>query len=191
MNTRYPLPRRGAAAPAVAKTGTPTRRARRAAAALLAGVLVAPLVGCGYTAGGPYRRDVRTVYVDMFESKEFRRDIEFHLTEAVKKRIATDTPYRLAPREKADTILRGEVLEERVAAFAPDFRSRLARDKQVTLAVRIEWKDVRTGQLIDRPALLQSVDYLTPTGETEKLAQERAIDRLAGRIVAQMYDENW
>ena len=80
------------------------------------------LAGCGYRAGGPYRSDVRTVYVDTAGSKEFRRDLEFTLTEALKKRIATDTPYRVAAREKADTILTTEVLEERQSAFAPDFR---------------------------------------------------------------------
>jgi hypothetical protein len=159
---------------------------------VIAGLLFVGLTaGCGYRAGGPYRSDIRTVYVDMAGSKEFRRDLEFTLTEAIKKRIGTDTPYRLAGREKADTILVTEVLEERQAAFAPDFRSRQPREKQLTLAVRVQWKDVRTGRiLVDHPALLQAVDYLAPTGETERLAQERAIDRLAGRIVAMMY-EDW
>jgi hypothetical protein len=126
----------------------------------------------------------------MFASREFRRDLEFMLTEAVKKRIATDTPYRLAPREKADTILKGEVLEERQAAFAPDRQSRLPRDKQLTMIVRLQWKDLHSGRmLVDQPLELQAVDYLPPTGETEKLAQQRAIDRMAAKIVARMYDE--
>jgi hypothetical protein len=148
------------------------------------------LAGCGYSADTLFRTDVKTVYVEMFETREFRRDLEFMLTEAVKKRIATDTPYRVAPKEKADTILKGEVLEERQAAFAPGFRSRQPRDKQMTLVVRMEWKDVRTGRLlVDRPLLLQAVDYLPPAGETEKFAQQKGIDRLAARIVAHMYNE--
>ena len=148
------------------------------------------LTGCGYSSGELFRTDVETVHVEIFESREFRRDLEFILTEAVKKRIATDTPYRLAPKEKADTILRGEVLEERQAAFAPDFRSRQPRDKQMTMVVRVQWKDVGTGRLlVDRPLLLQAVDYLPPAGETEKHAEQKAIDRLAARIVAQMYNE--
>lgn len=148
------------------------------------------LSGCGYRSDELFRTDLKTVHVQMFESREFRRDLEFMLTEAVKKRIATDTPYRVAPKQKADTILRGEVLEERQAAFAPDFRSRQPRDKQMTLVVRVLWKDVRTGRLLlERDVLLQAVDYLPPAGETEKLAQQKGIDRLAARIVAQMYNE--
>lgn len=154
-------------------------------------VALAGLTGCGYKVGGPFRSDVKTVYVDMFSSKEFRRGLEFQLTEAVKKRIASDTPYRVASRENADTILVAEVLEERQAAFAPDFRSRQPREKQLTLAVRVRWKDLRSGRLlVDQAVVLQAADYLTPTGETERLAQERVIDRMATRIVAKLY-EDW
>ena len=148
------------------------------------------LTGCGYRSDTLFRTDVETVYVEMFDTREFRRDLEFMLTEAVKKRIGTDTPYRLASRQKADTILKGEVLEQRQAAFAPSFRSRQPRDKQMTLVVRMEWKDVRTGRVLaDRPLLLQAVDYLPPAGETDRMAQQKGIDRLAARIVAQMYNE--
>lgn len=159
---------------------------------LATGCLVAlcGLTGCGYSSDNLFRTHVKTVYVQMFDTREFRRDLEFMLTEAVKKRIATDTPYRVAPKETADTILKGEVLEERQAAFAPSFRSRQPRDKQMTLVVRMEWEDVRTGRmLVDRPLLLQAGDYLPPAGETEKLAQQKGVDRLAARIVAQMYNE--
>jgi hypothetical protein len=153
---------------------------------LLGGVTA--LVGCGYKAGGPFRSDVCTVYVDMFGSKDFRRNIEFALTEAIKKRIGADTPYRLAAREKADTILTGELLEERQSSFAPDWQSWQPREKALTLAVRLQWKDLRNGRvLVDQPVLLQTVDYLTQTGETEQFAQERAADALARQIVAKMY----
>lgn len=145
--------------------------------------------GCGYGAHEHFRTDIESIHVEMFASKEFRRDLEFMLTEAVKKRIAIDTPYRLVSKDKADTILKGEILEERQAAFAPDFRSRLPRDKQLTLAVQVEWKDLRSGEiLLDRP-VLQSVDYLPPAGESEKFAQQRVIDKLAMRIIAGMYDD--
>lgn len=150
------------------------------------------LTGCGYKMGGPYRSETSTVYVEIFGSKEFRRDLEFQLTEAVKKRVSLDSPYRLAPREKADTILKGEILEQNVAAYAPDRLSRLPREKTITLAVRVEWKNLRSGKvLVDKPVTLQSADYLPAAGEPENYAQEKAIDRLAARIVQQMYDDKW
>ncbi len=153
---------------------------------------LAVFTGCGYRTDDLFRSEADTVYIEMFANKDFRRDIEFKLTEALKKRIATDTPYQIASKEKADTILSGEVLEVRQAAFAPDFLSRLPREKQLSLAVRVKWQDLRSGRvLVDQPVLLQAADYLPPTGETEAFAQERAIDGLARRIVAKMYKDDW
>ncbi len=147
--------------------------------------------GCGYRAGGPYRTDVHSVYVDMVGSREFRRNIEFDLTEALKKRLgAQGTPYKLAPREKADSILQVEILEERQTELAPDFRTRQPREKTLTFAVRVQWKDLRTGRMLaEQPILLESADYLPPIGESERFAQQKTIDRLAARILALMYED--
>jgi hypothetical protein len=167
------------------------RRRRPLTGVLIAIPLLMPLAGCGYKAGGPYRADIKTVYVEMFGSREFRRDLEFQLTEAVKKRIGSDTPYRLAAREKADTILSGELIEERQSAWAPDYLSRQPREKQLSLAMKLQWRDVRTGRmLVDVPVQLSTVDYLPPARESEKFAQERAVDGMARQIVAKMY-EDW
>lgn len=160
----------------------------RAAGLCLLGLLAA--TGCGYRSDQLFRSGIDTVAVEVFESKEFRRDLEFMLTEAVKKRIGTDTPYRLAPREQADTVLKGEILEERQASFAPDYTTRQPRDMQLNLVVRVTWKDLRSGQiLLDQPILLSSVDYLAGAGETEGLGQRRAIDRLARNIISRMYSD--
>src|SRR5262245_11670820 len=80
-------------------------------------LMLAAVSGCGYSSGGLYRENICTVYVEMFQSKEFRRGIEFQLTEALRKQIDRGTPYRNAPREKADTVLSGEILEWREATM--------------------------------------------------------------------------
>lgn len=162
----------------------------RAFRAVWPGCVFLFVTGCGYSSEALFRPDIKTVHVEIFESKEFRRDLEFLLTERVKKRIATDTPYRIASKEKADTILKGELLEERQGAFAPDFGTRRPRDYQMNMVMRVQWKDLRTGaMLFDTPFLLSSVDYLPPAGETEEWAQRKALDRLAQKIVARMYSD--
>lgn len=155
-------------------------------------VLIPALYGCGYSHEGVYRRNIQTVHVEVFGSREFRRDVEFALTENVQKRIAAETPYRIAPRNRADTILSGEVTEVRVAAWAPDPLSRLPREKQMTLNVRVRWKDQRNGEVyLDRPVELQSVDYLPPGGESEAFALQKVTDRMALKIVQEMRDSSW
>jgi hypothetical protein len=148
------------------------------------------LTGCGYQAGGLQRDGIQTVHVEMFGSRVFRRDIEFTLTEAIKKRIAMDTPYRLAPKNRADSVLRGEVLEVRQSAYAPDPVSRIPRETQLTLAVRVQWQNLHTGELeVDQPVQLQAVDYSRQLGESEAFALDQATDRLARKITELMYAE--
>ena len=69
--------------------------------------------GCSYSTGRPFPATVKTVYVEMFGSREFRRSLEFQLTEALQKRILMDTDYTLADKTRADTMLSGEVLDVR------------------------------------------------------------------------------
>ena len=84
-------------------------------------LMVVPFIGtggCGYTTARPFRTDIQTIHVDMFHSKEFRRELEFRLTEALVKRLEMDTPYRIAPRRTADMLLTGEILAVENRAFA-------------------------------------------------------------------------
>ena len=152
---------------------------------LLAGLCL--LTGCGYSSSGLYREGIRTVYVEMFQSKEFRRGIEFELTEALRKQIDRSTPYRNAPKEKADTIITGEVLEWREATLGKDFLTALPRETAGTLAIKYRWQDMRTGKiLVDQPRLLTTVEYVRPVGETVYNGRDDAVDRLARRVVSSM-----
>lgn len=153
-------------------------------ALLIAGALSG---GCGYKGGygegSMYPTNIRSVYVDMFQSKEFRRGIEFQLTEALRKEIDRGTPYVNAPRAKADTILTGEVLEWREATLGRDFVTNLPRESSGTLVIRYRWQDMRTGKLlVDMPRLETTIEYVKPTGETTYMARDDAAVKMARRV---------
>src|SRR5207249_271288 len=132
--------------------------------------------GCGYQTCGLYRENIRTVYIDMFQSKEFRRGIEFQLTEALRKQIDRSTPYRNAPRVRADTILSGEVLEWQEGTLGRDPYTDLPRETAGTLVIRFRWQDMRTGKLlVDQPRFVTTVEYVRPVGETIFHAREEAV----------------
>lgn len=158
---------------------------------LMVGVAVACSLctGCGYHSGQPFEQSVQTVHVESFSSKTFRRRLEIRLTEAVRKRINMETPYRLvADAQRADTLLSGEILEVRQSTLGRDFASNLPRETQYTLVVRFEWKDLRSGEVLaGRQQFIQTVDYIRPVGETEFIASQEALDDVAERIVEQMY----
>lgn len=145
------------------------------------------VTGCGYSSDRLYRKNIRTVHVEMFQSKEFRRGIEFQLTEAVRKQIDRATPYKNAPKERADTVLSGEVLEWREATLGHQPLTGQPRQTAGTLAIRYRWQDMRTGKLIvDQPRVVTTMDYVPPIGETAYNARDDAVDRLARKIVAGM-----
>ena len=170
------------------RTAAPQRLRTTAWAIALSVALTA--VGCAYSTARPYPSNVQTVCVEMFGSKEFRRSLEFQLTEAVQKRILTDTTYRLAGKAQADTLLTGEVVEVRQAALGTDPRTGLPRETAATVVVNVQWKDLRSGKvLLDRPAMVQTVDYIRPVGETFFQASNEALDDLAERIVEEMQTE--
>jgi len=172
--------------PAVA--GRAAGRSRWVTAARLAlAVMATGLVGCGYSNESLHRDSVRTVYVDMFQSRSFRRGIEFQLTEAIRKEIAQSTPYKNAERGKADTILEGEILDWDEAAIGKSFVTNRAREIAGTLLVRYRWQDLRTGKLlVDRPTAITTVQYVRPLGEQDFDGYQLAVDQMARQIVESM-----
>lgn len=156
--------------------------------------------GCGYTTDrnaqfktvNANKDPIRTVCLDIMGSREFRRDLELQLTEALAKRIEAESPFKLAKKQFADTILTGEVKEVRQGTLGRDFREVRPRETAATLIVSFQWKDLRTGEvLVDHPRFVQTVDYIRPVGEDFYHAMQRACDRMAERIVEELESDNW
>jgi hypothetical protein len=147
--------------------------------------------GCSYSTDRPFRSNVRSICVKPFGSKEFRRRIEIDLTEALKKRIQQDTPYKLKDEKVADTLLTGEILEVREGTLGRDFQCNRPRETSLTLAIKFQWKDLRTGQiLVQRDRWLQTVTFSQPVGENEWTGLQRAVDRISETLVEQL-EEEW
>jgi len=150
-------------------------------------VLSGLLAGCGYSSDSLYRESVGSVYVDMAESREFRRGIEFKLTEALRKEIDRITPYTNSRREKADTILKAEVLEWRQSTLGEDIWTDQPRQTAATLAIRYRWQDMRTGKILaENPRFVTTVEYVRPAGENVHNAYDDAVTRLARKVVQSM-----
>lgn len=143
--------------------------------------------GCSYSTKRPFRTDIQTVHVEMFQSKEFRRELEFRLTEAIIKRLEMDTPYRVAERTTADAVLTGEIVTVKNRTLGDDFDTDLPREIGSSVVVRFALKDLRTGEiLVERPRFIFQTSYIPPVGETFTQGMTRAMDGLAELIVESM-----
>ena len=156
---------------------------------LVVAALLAP--GCGYVTTRPFPTDIHSVHVEMFHSREFRRELEFRLTEAINKRIEMDTPYHLSSRADADVVVTGEILAIENRGFGDDFDTDLPREIGSTVVVRFRVQDMRSGKiLVDRPRFVYQSSYVPSVGETFAVGMTRGLEGLAEQIVESM-ESGW
>ena len=147
--------------------------------------------GCGYSTKRPFRTDIQTIHVEMAHSREFRRELEMRLTEALVKRISMDTPYRLASAGRADAMLTAEIIKVDNRSFGNDFDTDLPREIGTTMVARYRLKDVRTGEILaERERTVHHAGYIPFVGETFSDAVTRLVDGLAEQIVESM-ETDW
>lgn len=150
--------------------------------------------GCaGYRVGNQalFRTDIRTVYVPVFRSDSFRRNLGEWLTEAVIREIEMRSTYKVVHTPTADSVLYGTIVSDHKQVFAED-QFGVPRDIQFDLSVDIRWLD-RTGNAVLRSAVIPidlsvaGAAHLIPEGgQSLTTAQQRVIRSVARQIVDQM-----
>ena len=158
--------------------------------------LVLALSGCGYNKGSDsagyqwgslYRQDVRTVAVPIFTTRSFDRGVEFNLSQAVVKQIEATTPYKVVPRERADTILEGQVVDVQVGTLSTDTDSAIPQEQMLGLTIDFTWKDLRSGRvLVERRGFEHTATYYPTLGEGRAVGRQHAVERLALAIVQEL-----
>lgn len=164
--------------------------------AALAAILVS-LAGCaGYQLGPDaiYRSGVQTVFVPVFESDSFQPNLGERLTEAVIKEIEGQTPYKVVSAPNADSVLTGRILRDQKRTLSETVNDD-PRQVEVGLLAQVQWVD-RRGDALSGPftcplppvlvAINQTETLVPEAGQSKEVAQQRAIQRLAKQIVAQM-----
>jgi hypothetical protein len=182
-----------------AKSGTALFSPRRLAAATAA-LLLASLAGClglgNYQFGARtlFPEDVATVYVPVFDSSSFRRELGEELTEAVIKEIGRRTPYTVVASPLADTILTGKLTIETKHLLFESLTGD-PREMEVNLTVKVSWVYQRGGSVREIPAVpvppeavaISAASSVVPeVGQSIATSHQRAIQRLAEQIVSLM-----
>jgi hypothetical protein len=163
--------------------------------ASLAILLVLLLAGCGVHSGddgglhwgSTYRQDIHSVAVPIFTTKDFHRGVEFELTNSLVRKIEEFTPYKVEPRERADTILEGEIVSITTTTLQFDPYTATPQEEQYSIIVNFTWKDLHTGKiLMTRQGFQQTTSYFPTLGEGQFVGSENSVDRLALGIVHEM-----
>ena len=141
----------------------------------------------GYHWKSLYREDVRTVAVPVFANKSYRRGVEFALSKAIVNQLEAQSPYKVVPRDRADTILEGEITDIVLRTYSQDPRTAIPQEQLYLVRINFTWKDLRTGKvLVERRRFEQSSTYYPTLGEGQFVGSQENVERLALAIVQEM-----
>jgi hypothetical protein len=131
------------------------------------------------------------VYVPVFESASFRRNLGERLTEAVAKEIENRTPYKVTGDPNADSVLRGRLVAESKRVVVAG-RTGDPTELQTTFNVDVSWVDQRGNPLrqfepVPVPREVVSIagtsNLVPEVGQSVATAQQQSIERVAKQIV--------
>lgn len=169
----------------------------RARTGLVALALLVALPGCaGYQVGNRslYPNDIQTVYVPVFESDSYRRNLGERLTEAVIKEIELKTPFQVVNTPNADSVLAGRITRDAKRVVVEN-RQGDPRVTQADLRVEVQWIDRQSNAMMrqgvvplgpESALVLGATEVVPEVGQSLAVAQQQAIQRLAEQIVAMM-----
>jgi hypothetical protein len=149
--------------------------------------------GIGYSIRPPYNHDIKSVYVPVFKSVTFRRDLNFMLTDLVIKEIERRTPYKVIQNEsEADSMLEGTVNFTEKNVVVENIYN-LPRQLTATMIVYATWTNQHRDKKDPPPvpaAISETFNFYPEIGETSEAAFYRCCEKLAVQIV-NMMEEPW
>jgi hypothetical protein len=169
------------------------RRADWAIYLLAVIVSAAAACGCGYTIRAPFDKSVKTVFVPVFKTQSFRRDVNLNLTEMIQKEIMNRTPYKVVGSpEGADTVLEGTInfVDKNIVVENP---FNLPRELNMSIAASVKWvhNPPTEAEKAKAPTVVsETVNFVPEVGETALTASYRVNQRLAAQIV-DMMEKPW
>ena len=154
------------------------------------------LCGCtimqGYSNESMFPKDVKSVYVEMFDNQTFRRGVEYELSDALAKRIEAQTPYKIVSNsDRTDTVISGQITTIREQTLSVERDTGRVLEKQVELRAVVNWENLKTGKImIDNKSVSATATYSEYQTQEFKYASTLAANNLARKIV-ELMENQW
>jgi hypothetical protein len=147
--------------------------------------------GSGYNNGWLYPEEVSSVYVEMFDSRSFRRNHEFDLTDAICKRIEAQTPYKIvSDRNSADSVLSGQISSIGRNIITYERNTGKTFEEAARVIVQVSWLNLKNNEmLLDNERVTAVASYSKFFDQDFDYASKVAVNRAAERIVERMQNE--
>ncbi len=151
--------------------------------------------GCaGYHVGPVTQHNFKSVAVPMFRNRTLHPQLEAQITNAIIKGLHEDGSLRIVSEPDAEVVLDGTIIHyERTVLRLLQSDTRVPREFEIAITVRVEARDRRTGEVV-----LKSTEVIGKSdvfiGSDQQSAEFQALpliaDDIARRVVGLLV-ENW
>ena len=156
------------------------------AAACVAAAFIASSIGCYRIAGKAYE-NVDSVGVKVFVNKTLYRDVDFQLTDALRRELSALTYYAVDTPGKADAVLEGEVAEYKEPADVIDENQEVT-SRRLSAAASYRLIDNNSGDVLAGPKTVRwSELYRVRSGQPLADVREKVFRKLAQKIVQDVF----
>lgn len=153
------------------------------------------ICGCslleGYSNEPLFPEDIRSVYVEMFDSQSSYRGVEWELSDSIAKRIESQCGYKVIDdRSRADSVISGFIESIGQGALAIERETGRSVETEINLAATFNWKNLKTGELlVENETISVSSSYTEWQNFGFNYGSSLAVNKLAQRIVEAMEKE--
>ena len=138
------------------------------------------LLGCAYNFKGYVSRpNIHSITIPVFENKTVKYGLEESLTKWVIDAFIKDNRLKVLDKEKAESILIGEITGYNRAPFSYDTQANV-KDYKIELNIKLTYKDSTGKALLDKQI---SDWYAYSSNETEEAGIEKLCEKIADEIV--------
>jgi len=170
-------------------------RAAGAAAVVQLALICLFAFGCaGYHIGPVTKRNFNSIAVPVFRNTTLLPQLEAQISNAIIKRLQQDGSLRIESEPRADVVLKGSITKytrQALRSLRTDTRS--PREYEITITVRVEATDRRTGETVLRSTEVEGKSDVF-IGEDQQSAEEQVLPLIAddiGKRVAGLLVESW
>jgi hypothetical protein len=151
--------------------------------------------GCaGYHVGPVTKRNFKSIAVPMFRNRTLRPQLEAQITNAIIKGLQQDGSLRIQSEPNADVVLDGAVVRfQRAPLRALRTDTGVPREYEITITVRVEAKDRRTGEIALKSTEVSGKSDVF-IGEDQQSAELQVLPLIAddiARKVVGLLVESW
>jgi len=152
--------------------------------------------GCSHMAGysneSLFPSGIRSLCLQMFDNRTFRRDLEYDLSASLAKRIESDTPYKIvSDPDRADSVMSGQIVSITESVVTVERQTGYALEKELQVTAVVNWKDLRSGDLLlNSQTIAAAATYSDFVRQDTSYASKLAANRLAEQIV-QCMEKKW